>query len=465
MFETGILSRGGVTALINRVVVESGSLASGINTGRLIIGAPSGGNFTAGAATTNTGGTLTLSGAQTAITLAPSGRYEIVNNNFGGSANTIRMYGASGTHRAFEFDGTVFVPISTGMLVDTPKHIAVHVNHLFLSFEGSSQYSAPGNPYSFTIITGAGEIAAGDTVTGYLSLVGSNLTSSLAIFTTNKSFILYGRSADDWNLVTFAYESGGFEYTMQNIGQGYVFDALGIKQIASTDAFGNFDNAQITKNIRPFINARITKSVGSCIARLSNQYRLFFNDRYALHITFDNEQIIGVMPVQYAHDLTCMSSFESNSGEEFILAGGTNGYVYRMERGTSFDGEEIVAYINLAFSFQRNPRLKKRYRKAVYEISGGNYAEVQAAYELSYGSSETEQGVTSTINTPFGSVFWDAFTWDSFYWDGRTLLPAEQDLTGTAENISLIIRSNSDYFAPFTVNSAIIHYSTRRQLR
>jgi hypothetical protein len=459
------LTQGAVTALINRVVVETGSLNSGINTGRLILTTPAGGAFSAGAATSTGGGTVTLSGASSAITLNPSGRYEFINHNFGGGAGTIKMYGASGVHRAFEFDGDIFVPIDTGMAVDTPKHISVHVNHLVLSFDGSAQTSAPGEPYSWTIISGANEIAMGDTITGFMPMIGNNQSGALAIFTTNKTSILYGSSLADFNLVTLSFEVGGFAYTMQNIAEGYVLDALGVRQIAATDAFGNFASGQITKNVRPFIEERATRAIDSCIVRLRDQYRLMFSDRYALHITLQNGKFMGAMPIQYAHDMVCMSSYESNSGEEFIYAGDTDGFVYRMERGTSFDGEEIIAYMNLAFSFMKNPRLRKRYRKAVYEITGTGYSELQATYELGYTSTEISQGVNSTVSTPFGSVFWDSFVWDSFYWDGRTLLPAEQTLDGTAENISLILRSTSDYFKPFTINSAIIHYTPRRQLR
>jgi hypothetical protein len=459
------LTQGGVTATIKRVVVETGTLASGVNTGRLIISAPAGGNFAAGAATTTGGGNLTLSGAESAITLSPSGRYEFVNQNFGGAEDTLKMYGASGVHQAFEFDGTVFVPIRTGMTVDTPKHIAVHANHLFLSFGGSAQHSGIGTPYMWTIVSGANELAVGDTITGFLPLIGSNATASLAIFCRNRSAMLYGTSSSDWQLVTFSYESGAFAYTMQNIAQGYVFDALGIRQIAATDAFGNFSGAQITKLIRPFIKNRFDRSVGSSISRVRNQYRLYFSDRYALHVTIDNGKVIGIMPVQHAHAFNCICSSEDEDGEECILAGGTDGYVYRMEKGTSFDGSDISAYINLSFSFMRSPRQRKRYRKAVYEVSGGSYAEMEATYELGYGSSEIEQGVVSDLQTALGAVYWDDFTWDSFYWDGRTLLPAEQDLTGTAENISLIIRSMADYFDSFTINSAILHYTDRRQLR
>jgi hypothetical protein len=459
------LTQGGVTATINRVVVQTGSLASGVNTGRLIISAPAGGNFIAAAASSTGGGALTLSGAESAITLNPDGRYEFINHNFGGGAGTTKMYGASGVHRAFEFDGATFVPIATGMTVDTPKHISVHVNQLMLSFNGSAQNSGPGEPYSWTIISGANEIAMGDTITGFLPMIGSNQSAALAIFTSNKSSILYGSSSADFNLVTLSFEAGAFDYTMQNIAEGYVLDALGVRQIAATDAFGNFLSGQITKNIRPFIEARVTRSIASCIARLRDQYRLVFNDRYALHITLQNGKFMGAMPIQYAHTMTCMTSYESNSGEEFIYAGDTDGYVYRMERGTSFDGEPIIAYMNLAFAFMKNPRLRKRYRKAVYEITGGSYAEIDATYEIGYASTEISQGITTDIATSFGNAFWDTFVWDQFYWDGRTLLPAEQDITGTAENISLIIRSTSDLFRPFTINSAIIHYTPRRLLR
>jgi hypothetical protein len=459
------LTQGGVTATINRVVVETGSLASGVNTGRLIIGVPTGGNYAAGAASSTGGGSLTLSAVQTLITLAPNGRYECFNHNFTGASTGFRMYGASGTHRAFEFDGTVFVPISTGMEVDTPKHIIAHKKHLFLSFGASSQHSAPGNPYSWTIITGASEIAVGDIVTGYLSLVGSDATSSLAIFTKNQTQILYGTGSIDWNLATYSFESGGFDYTARNIGAGYVFDSLGIRQINASQAFGNFETSQITKLVRPFIQDRINRSVGSLIVRTRNQYRLYFNDGFALYVTFDNTKITGIMPVKFEHEMTCMESFESDDGEEIIYAGDVNGYVYSLNKGTSFDGEEIISFLNLSFSFMKNPRIKKRFRKAVYEISGGSYAEIQSSYEIGYASSEIAQGITTTLATPFNSFNWDAFVWDEFYWDGRNLLPTEQDLTGTAENISLIVRSISDYFQPFTINSAIIHFTTRRLLR
>lgn len=460
------LTQGGVTATIKRVVVESGTLLSGTNTGRLIIGAPSGGNFAAGAATSTGGGSLTLSGAQTAITLPAGGRYEFVNWNFGGSSNTTRMYGANGVGNAFEYDGTVFVPIRTGMTTDTPKHITVHKNHLFLSFSGSVQHSSIGDPYSWSPITGAAELAMGDEVTGFLRLSGAETTDAMAIFTRNKTAVLYGTSSSDWNLVTLSFEAGAFDYTAQNIGQSYMVDELGIRQLQASQAYGNFEQAQISQLIRPFMEARIGSVIDSCIVRSRNQYRVFFNDSYCLHLTFNNNQLVGIMPIQHSDTMTCVCSVEgSTAGDEVILMGSDNGYVYRAEKGTSFDGEPIISYLNLSFSHFKGPRTRKRFRKAVYEITGNNYAAFDATYELGYATVEIEQGVTSSIETVFGNAFWDSFSWDSFFWDGRTLLPAEQDLTGTAENLSLIIRGSSDLYRPYTINSAIVQFNPRRLMR
>jgi hypothetical protein len=464
LLDAGTLTQGANTAEIKRVVVQSGSLQSGVNKGKLII-RDIVGTFANGAATTSEGATLTIEGAELQITLPINGRYEFVNNNFGGAINTQRMYGVNGVGRAFEFDGDVLVPLDTGNTTDTPSVIAVNNNYLFLSFTGSLQYSSIGDPYMWSPITGAGEIAMGDTITGMLPLVGAQATQALAVFTVNRTSVLYGSSPADFQLISLSFEAGGMPRTMQNLGDGYVFDVLGVRQLSATDRFGNFAQAQITRYIRPFVTQRATKSVGSCVVRSRDQYRLLFNDNFALYFTMENGKLLGVMPIRYADTMSCMVSFEADDGEEFIYCGGTNGYVYRMDKGTSFDGKPIDALLSLTFSYAKGPRTRKRYRKAVYEFTGQGYADIEASYELGYGTFDIANGLVSLINSPNSPVFWDSFTWDSFFWDGKSLLPVQQELTGTAENISLVLRCLSADYKPFTINSAIIHYTPRRQER
>ena len=465
--ESDTLTQGGVTATIERVVVESGSLASGVNSGRLILSGRAGGNFAAGAATSTGSGSVTLGGAQTAITFAvPSGRFEFVNGNFGGSQATYCMYGCDGKNRAFEFDGTVFVPIRTGMTSDAPSHIAIHQNQLFLSFGASLQHSAPGEPYSWNAIIGAGELAIGEDITGLTTQPGAESGGALSILSRNATFTLYGTGVTDWKLVSFKNEAGAYPYTHQKIsGRTVIYDERGICDLATSQNYGNFEDATLSLQIKNDLTPKNSLTSASAIIREKNQYRIFFTDKSGYYVTMSAGKVMGIMPVLYPHAVRCSCSAETSSGEEVAYFGSTDGYVYQFDRGTSFDGVEMEAYIYLAYNFSNSPRQRKRFRQASFEVKGEGYSEMNFSYELNYGGTSLIQPSSTNIPIDLGAALWDSFTWDAFYWDGKPLAPIEADMTGTGENISIIIISNSDYFKPHKITGVLTHYSDRRQLR
>jgi len=51
------------------------------------------------------------------------------------------------------------------------------------------------------------------------------------------------------------------------------------------------------------------------------------------------------------------------------------------------------------------------------------------------------------------------------FWDGVSLSPSSFKLEGSAENISLVIRKNSDFFFPMNITGAMIRSNIRRMLR
>jgi hypothetical protein len=150
---------------------------------------------------------------------------------------------------------------------------------------------------------------------------------------------------------------------------------------------------------------------------------------------------------------------------ETSFFGSTNGYVYRLDAGTSFDGTEISANVTLVFNAIKSPRVLKRYRKGSMEITGTSYAEFTFSYDLGYSSTDLGQDIGSSYSSNLVSSYWDSVSWDAFVWDGRTLAPSEVEICGTAENIAVRISSISDIYAQFTINSTILHYSMRRGLR
>lgn len=455
----------GATAIVRRAVLSTGTWTTN-PTGSLIFSSVTG-TFTGGEAL-QVGGVAIVSafGADAAIALQPGGRYEFQNYNFGGQAGTLRMYGVDGVNRGFEFDGTTFVPITTGMAFDAPRFLKIHKNQLFYAFASSLQHSGVGQPYSFAPIFGAAELACGDTIAGMLIVPGSDGTGAMAVFTQNSTSILYGNDSSDWNLVKYSEEAGAYPYTMQYVRDGIVLDAQGITTLTATQRFGNFQSAVVSDLISPFLNDRVTLSSASCTVRKKNQYRLFFSTGEAVYLTYSEGKIVGMTTMYMPNPITCISSLEGASGLEEIYFGSTNGYVYQMDIGTSFDGDSIEWSALLSFNHFGGPRQLKRFRKTAIEVSGQGYAELNFSTSLAYGSTEFSQSFVSGLQSGSGGAsFWDSFVWDQFYWDGQSLLPAEADTVGTAENISLIFSGASDEFLPFTMTSAVVHFTPLRLLR
>lgn len=463
--EGATLTQGANTALIKRVVLTSGTWAGGTAAGRLIVATPAPGNYAAGAATVGAIN-LTLSGAQTAITLGPSGRYETVTENFGGSINTKRVYGCDGVNRGFEFDGTVFVPITTGMTTDTPLHVAAHKKQLFFSFGGSVQHAAPGTPYIWSAVLGATELAMGDTVTGFAGQPGTAAGGALAIFTRNRLSILYGSGAADWQLVPYRDELGAWAYTMQDVGYTIFLDDRGITDIQTSQEYGNFAHNALTNKILPTITSYKPFAIASSICRKKSQYRLFFTNNRGLYITAVGKKIVGIMPVKFPDTVRCTWSAETNAGGEVMFFGGDDGYVYQLDKGTSFDGDAIGFNINLPYNFFKSPRIDKSYFDATLEVYGTGYTAFSFGYSLGYGATDIPQpGIQMEEPSVSAVALWDSFTWDAFTWDGQSLFPSVLQMDGTAENVSLAISGSSDYYAPLKITAAIVHYAMRRRLR
>jgi len=455
----------GATGVVARVVLQSGTFASGNAAGRLILSSSTG-VFTNGENLTVAAAVKAIAGgAATQITLTTGGRYETVVANFGGGTANYKLYGCDGVNRAFEFDGTTFVPIVTGMTVDTPSHICFHKQHLFLSFNASVQFSALGFPYQWTPLLGAGEIAMNAEVTNLLVLPGDQSSGALGVYTRSDTSVLYGTSSANFSLSTFNSGTGAFPYTAQNMDQAYVLDDRGIMSLGTSLNFGNFVPAALTMNIPKFIEQHRGLSVGSTVNRDKGQYRVFFSDVSALYLTILNGRVLGSMPMQFQHNINCAIDSEAPTGGTVQFFGSTNGYVYQMDLGTSFDGEQIPANMNLVYNSIKSPRILKRYRKAAVELSGDSYAEIQFGYDLGYRTTALTQAEDASYQNDLRSSYWDEMVWDNFVWDGSDISPSEIEVSGTAENIAIRISSNSDLFSSFTVNNIIVHYTLRRGLR
>jgi hypothetical protein len=397
-----------------------------------------------------------LADQQASITLAPNGKYSFFVGNLAGSAGTKRIYGADGVSRGFEFDGDILVPIHTGMVIDTPKHVTAHKNHLFFTFDSSVQHSSIGLPYEWSAITGAAELAMGDTVTGFQVQPGGQTSGALAIFTRNRMSILYGSSSADWNLVQYREEIGAIAYTTQDVGYTIFFDDQGIMSLQTVQEFGNFSHSALSNQIKPFLTGKRGLVSMSCISRDKGQYRLYFTDGTGVYVTTGKGKygpvVIGMTTVTIPNPITSIHSSEDSSGAEAIFFGSSNGFVYQMEKGTSFDGAAIGWSFKLSKDVLKSPRTEKRFMTAALNFSTAGYATFDVDYALGAESALVPQPSPTSVSVD--------------------ILPgAKRDvesiihLVGQAESISLQFSGNTDYSNPVTFGGAVINYAPRKLMR
>tara|TARA_B110000046_G_scaffold164539_1_gene180199 strand:- start:892 stop:2961 length:2070 start_codon:yes stop_codon:yes gene_type:complete len=453
----------GATATVKRVILISGTWAGGDAAGRLILYSQTG-TFVAENIGVSAANHATISANSSANVLAAGGRYEFINHNFYGGSGTERMYGVDGVSKGFEWDGLVFVPIETGMETDAPSHLAAHKNHLFFMYAGgSAQHSGIGDPYVWTIISGAGEIGIGDTGTGF------NVASGvLIIYGRNNTNILYGNDASDWTLQTLSQEAGAIEWSPQNVGGRLVHaDTAGIRDLNATQAYGDFSFGNLSVLSDPWLKSKRIANVSliaTTFIKSKNQYRAFYSDGYCLvlDMTTGKPQFLTI---NYGVVVKCTASVEDADGEEWILFGSTDGYIYRAEVGTSLDGASLTSFLRLPFNHMKSARVEKRYHSVEVELEAGPNTTLSVMGDFAYGNPDISSQNETALSVKGGGGFWGESNWSEFYWGSQYEGQGKAYLEGIGQNASLVFASTATYEEPHTLHGAAINYSYRKLKR
>lgn len=464
--EGGTLTGGtsGATATIERVITRSGNWGS-TAAGFLVLSGITG-TFQAAETITASPGSATCSGAQTALTLPPGGRYEFLIHNFYGASNLSRVYGVNGVGRAFEWDGSVLAFCYTGLsdALDKPTHIAVRSNHLLLSFRGGGVLnSSIGEPLDWRVDTGAGEFNLGEDVTGMVDAA----STSTVIFGRGRISYLVGDDTDTFELKPLASDAGAREWTVQKVVVPLYVDDAGIRRLDATDAFGDFRMGAVSEDIETFF--RLRKETGraptaSVRVRARDQYRAFYDDGYVV-TTYMGRKRPEIMLLLWPHVVNCTFQTEDENGSEFILFGTADGWVCEMMAGTSYDGAEIAAFVRFPFNNLGQPTLNKRWHKVTLEFDGATDTEIGVVADFSYGDPDLPASGETLARVAGTGGFWGVANWDEFYWSQPVQGKVEAYIDGFGNNMSVTILSDATYEAPHTLSALTINFSERGMIR
>lgn len=486
----------GATAHVERVIVRDGAwgaaLAADQAAGTLVLSGQTGA-FVSGE-TFKVGGTVCatnyLGSNSILVGLSPGGRYDCKIVNFYGAANRKRVYLVNGINPAAEYDGaSIMVPIFTGTPVDQPTRIFTIANALGLCFPGGSiQISEPGEPCVFNAILGALEIGIGDDITDVVS----SFSSSVVFFCKGKIAKLTGRDSETFVLEDVTDEAGSIGWTAQRIGETLYLDHRGLRNLTNTAtisgmmttaSFGDFQAGAVSELFDRYLDAKRragANPVASLRVKSKTQYRLFYDDGTGFTVFLGGKNP-SMLPFETdALQVYTTFSGEMTDGSEGLFGCGNDGYLYRLDSGTSFDGVTVRAFVMLPFNHCGNVNMNKRFHSVSIELDAASQTRLGVVAQFDYGDGEqpisgnqdfstfdnandfTIKGGGEDFILTAGGGAWDPTTWGTFYWSNAYQGMAEAEVDGAGRNISLIIASPATAMeAPHTLQSYTIHWSPR----
>lgn len=462
---TGVTS--GATMTIKRINAMTGTWGTDA-AGYFIVDAITG-TPTAGEGLQNGGVTYMNYLSQEAQVLPPGGYYKFRNFNFQAvqdPATGYRMYGINGVGNGFEYDGVsdTFVLIETGVSPDIPTNAAVHANYLFYSFgQGSLQNSGYQLPLNWNAVFGANELSVGEPIT-YLR---EDVSGTLVIGTRRRIWTLTGISTELFQIKVYSANTGAVENTDENVGQIVFMEDRGFTTVSSTAQYGDFEASSLSDLILTMIPGLVYHDtpVGAVVTRQKNMYRIMFASGTVLCLGVNasgkfsgwTNGVVLDPPSGFWGGFTQASS--QGVQMERCFMGSTNGYVYEMDKGNSFDGKNITHFLRLAYNSSKSPDTFKRYRRIQVDLSPEGPMSINISVDYDFGNRSGQANQPLDFNGNGG--FWDVALWDRFNWDGAQYAEAVMKVEGEGYNIGLFFAGDSNTDASSTIYGASLQWSPR----
>ncbi len=242
--------------------------------------------------------------------------------------------------------------------------------------------------------------------------------------------------------------------------------------LSATDRLGDFNLGVVSKPIQNEMTLLIasSSSFSSCVIKQKSQYRIF---GYNSNITASNSKgIIGTQTL--GNDTSNMSWAETigirayvcdsdyTNQTEVIVFAHSDGYVYQMENGNSFDGSTIVASFATPFVYINDPRVRKTFYKMVLYTDPQGSVETSVNLKLDFDTVDSIQpdtillsnntataGFYGSNNAKYGVTVYGSKLKNQF----------ETQLIGSGFSASLQFVSEGTS-APFSLDAATIEFST-----
>jgi len=350
------------------------------------------------------------------------------------------------------------------------KFVASFKDHMFYAGKSTTPqelvFSVPFDEDNFTSSDGAGSIKVDDTITGL-----KVFRDGLFIFCENRIFKLTGVSSSTFAITPVTRRIGCLNGdTIQEFAGDLVFlGPDGLRTVAATAKIGDTELGTISKNVQSIFDANIRDSAQfeSVVIADKTQYRIFFTkEGQATSITrgvtcvmrqdgYEFSEIRGLKPT--ATDTIVLA------GDVIVLHGDGLGFIYRQEKGNTFDGTPILGrYRSSDLSFG-DTGIRKHMQRVIinYKPESAIAAELLVRYDNENADSTRPEPYTlnsAEVAAQFGSaLFSSATSAVRFVFGGPSQPLIRQPVEGSG--FSVVLRINDDgESAPYSLKGFQLEY-------
>lgn len=321
---------------------------------------------------------------------------------------------------------------------------------------GTLTFSAPNDDNNYNALSGAGTINVGFDINGLGVWRGA-----LYVFGSQRIAQITGTSAADW-VVTLLTDQIGMtgQYSLQEVNGDLIFmSSDGIRTISGTARIFDRELGVISRPISSYITTFGGNNLTSTTVRVKSQYRLFQGTNVTPAASASG--IIGTLKLQTNGSVAwewsktqgiLMSCADDGifNGQELVVHGGFDGYVYQDEMGTSFDGAAIPALYQTPYLVFNDPLIRKIPQKLCANFRTGGDVTLSLGLLYDYADPNVSNPADNIITISGGSGQWDSgLTWDgaSLFWDSVPLSRKCAYLTGSGFSTSFLFSTSggADY--------------------
>ena len=345
------------------------------------------------------------------------------------------------------------------------KHVVAFKNHMFYSGMSSTPqemvFSEPFDEDGFETGDGAGSIKVDDTIVG-LKVFRDNLF----IFCENRIFKLGGSDLDDFAIVPVTRNIGCVNgFTIQEFAGDLIFlGPDGLRTVAGTARIGDVELGTISANVQELFREQLSNSgsFDSLVIPDKTQYRIFFSKDSAADIA--THGVICVMKGQsfeFAETQGIRPSSTDTiveSGNVIAIHGGFDGYIYRQERGNTFNGTLINAKYRSPDITFGDPGIRKHMQRVNVNYAPESTIDADLFVRYDYESNTSTRPAAYPLDSTNVAGIYGSSVYGSSVYGGPSQPIVRKAVEGSGFAVALRVEDGANATAPYTLKGFQLEY-------